>query len=210
MEKNCILPREKIEHYGVSALSDHELLAVILGSGHKNKSVHRLAKELLPVMDQTHLEFKELIKIKGIGKAKASLILSATEFSRRRIRPRGVQVKSIENAFSLVQHYGNRSQEYFICITLNGAHEVIATRVVTIGLANASQVHPREVFADAITDRACAVILAHNHPSGNLRPSHEDLKVTQRLIEAGSLLGIEVLDHIVFTENDFISVFKPD
>ena len=150
-------PREKLSKNQANILTDHELLSILIGSGNKSKSVRQLASELLPVIDENNfnLATDDLLKIKGIGPAKATLILAALEFTRRRIRPRGVKIKSMEDVIPLVQHYAKRQQEHFICITLNGAHEVIATRVVTIGLVNMSQVHPREVFADAISDRAC-------------------------------------------------------
>ncbi len=98
-----------------------------------------------------------------------------------------------------------RSQENFVCITLNGANQIIRKRIVTVGLVNKTQAHPREVFADAITDRAVSVIVAHNHPSGELKPSINDLKITQQLQEAGEILGINVLDHIIVSKNDYYS-----
>ena len=105
----------------------------------------------------------------------------------------------------LVSHLADRKQEHFICISLNGAHEVIASRVITIGLVNATQVHPREVFCDPICDRASAVIVAHNHPSGQLEPSNADRLVTKNLKEAGELLGIRLLDHVIFSSAGFYS-----
>jgi DNA repair protein RadC len=107
-----------------------------------------------------------------------------------------------------VRHYGDRRQEHFLCISLNGANEVITTRVVSVGLVNKTQVHPREVFAEPITDRASAVILAHNHPSGNLSPSKEDLQITRQLKEAGETLGITVLDHIIFSQKGHYSFLE--
>ena len=97
----------------------------------------------------------------------------------------------------VLKRYGKSSQEQFLCVSLNGAHEVIATRIVTVGLVNRTIVHPREVFADVIVDRAAAVLIAHNHPSGNLDPSREDDDITSRMKEAGKILGIELLDHII-------------
>jgi DNA repair protein RadC len=105
----------------------------------------------------------------------------------------------------LIRHYADRKQEHFICVSLNGANEVIATRVVSVGLVNKTQVHPREVFADSITDRATAVIVAHNHPSGSLEPSREDFEITDRIKSPGEVLGIRLLDHIVFNQKGYYS-----
>ena len=110
----------------------------------------------------------------------------------------------------LIMNYADRKQEHFLSVSINGANEVIATRVVSVGLANKSQVHPREVFADAITDRASAVIIAHNHPSGPLAPSKEDVEVTKRLKAAGELLGIKLLDHMIFNTKGYYSLLETE
>lgn len=201
------LPREKLISMGVSALTDSELLAILLGSGNKDNDVFSLAAKLLTVIDEKNgeLTIKDLTTIKGIGSAKGCLISASLEFARRRIKPEGIRVREAADVIPLVSHIMDRKQEHFICISLNGAHEVIATRIITIGLVNSSQVHPREVFCEPILDRACAIIIAHNHPSGDLTPSQEDKAVTKRLIEAGSILGIKVLDHIIFSKRGFYS-----
>jgi DNA repair protein RadC len=108
----------------------------------------------------------------------------------------------------LVRHYADRKQEHFICISINGANEFITTRVVSVGLVNKTQVHPREVFADPITDRASAIIVAHNHPSGGLLPSQEDLEITKQLTSAGEVLGIKVLDHMIFNDKGYYSLLE--
>jgi DNA repair protein RadC len=132
--------------------------------------------------------------------------VAALEFSRRRIAADGVKVRTPDDVIPLVAHLNDRKQEVFVCVSLSGAHEVIATRIVTVGLANMCQVHPREVLADPIVDRACSIIVAHNHPSGDLTPSDEDLKVTSRLKSAAAILGINLLDHIVFSRRGFRSI----
>lgn len=201
-------PREKMIALGQAALSDSELLAIILGSGGAKRDVFRLSKEVIEVIDSKNLKLavSELTQIAGIGTAKACAIIAALEFSRRRIASSGVKIRQPQDIIPLVTHLADRKQETFICISLNGAHEVIATRIVTIGLANLCQVHPREVFADPIMDRACAVIVAHNHPSGELTPSSEDYRVTDRLREAANILGIKLLDHIIFSQRGFFSI----
>ena len=108
----------------------------------------------------------------------------------------------------LIRHYADRKQEHFLCVSLNGAQEVITTRVVSVGLADRAQVHPREVFADPITDRASAIIVAHNHPSGSLEPSKEDQEITRQLKAAGETLGIRLLDHIIFNNKGCYSFLE--
>ena len=200
-------PREKLLNKGVASLSDLELLAVILGRGARGKSVLILAAELLTLFDRRGGEpgLDALLAIKGMGPARAGLITAIMEFSRRRIRPAGLRIEHPTDILPLVRHYADRKQEYLLCTSLNGGGEIIATRVVTVGLVDRNQVHPREVFAEAITDRAAAVIVAHNHPSGNVQPSLADTRVTKRLAEAGRLLGIDMLDHIIFTHAAYFS-----
>ena len=197
-------PREKLLHLGVSALQDDELLAVILGSGIKGKGIGELAKEVVGLLD-VRSDLESLLRVRGLGQAKSMLLLAALEFARRRICPAGIRIRSAQDVIPLVAHMLSRRQEVFMVISLNGAHEVISIRTVTIGLVNFCQVHPREVFAEAITERACALIAAHNHPSGSLEPSSEDCKVTERLTRAGELLGIKLLDHIIFSHKGYYS-----
>ncbi len=195
-------PRERLAARGPACLSDEELLMILLGSGTRGHSVQQMAAELLPLLDTHHegINCTELCTLAGMGAAKAAIILAALEFARRRIRPEGVKIRRADDILPLVQHLVDRTQEHFVCISLNGAHEVIKVRIITIGLANSAQVHPREVFCGAMRDRACAVIAAHNHPSGDLTPSNEDLLVTKQLCEAGRVLGIPLLDHLVFSK----------
>jgi len=150
----------------------------------------------------------DLQRLEGVGPAKATVIAAALEFARRRIRPEGLKVKTPMDVLPLLRHYADRKQEHFLCISLNGANEVIKTRVVSVGLVNKTQVHPREVFADPITDRASAVILAHNHPSSDLTPSKEDVLITRQLKEAGETLGITLLDHIIFSQKGHYSFLE--
>jgi len=198
-----IRPRERLRQSGPQALRDSELLAILLGAGTKGRDVLKVASELLPVIDEAwpFVETEMLEEISGIGRVKAGMIVAALEFARRRIRPAGIKIRSSKDVLPLLVHWADRKQEHFVCISLNGAHEVIATRVVTIGLVNSTQVHAREVFSDPLMDRACAVVIAHNHPSGNLVPSAEDFKVTRTLKEAGEIIGIKVIDHVIFTTN---------
>lgn len=205
-------PREKLLKNGAESISDQELMAIILGKGSKKNDVLSLAKQLIKTIDEKGIKVqaKEILDIDGIGEAKATTIVAAFEFVRRRIKPEGLKIKFPVDVLPLIQHYGDRKQEHFLCISINGANEVMNIRVVTIGLINKSQVHPREVFADVIAERASAVIIAHNHPAGDLIPSNEDFAVTKRIKEAATILGISLLDHIIFNNKGYYSFVEHD
>jgi DNA repair protein RadC len=203
-------PREKLRDKGAAALSDLELLAIILGSGTKGHEVITVADRLLKVLDRTDSQPgpEELEQIDGMGPAKTTLILAALEFARRRIRPEGLKIFIPTDILPIIRHFADRKQEHFLCTSLNGANEVIQTRVVSVGLVNKTQVHPRGVFADPITDRSSAVIVAHNHPAGGTSLSQEDREVTQQLKSAGETLGIRHLDHIIFDRKGYYSFLE--
>jgi len=120
----------------------------------------------------------------------------------------GLRISTPADVLPLIQNYADRKQEHFICVSINGANEVIKSRVVSVGLVNKTQVHPREVFADPITDRASGIIVAHNHPSGSLTPSMEDKEITEQLKSAGETLGIRLLDHIIFNHKGYYSFLE--
>lgn len=199
-------PREKLTNKGAAALTDTELMAILIGSGSKNADVIATARKIVRLFDNDEFpDMESLQTIEGIGLAKAGTIAAALEFSRRRLVKKKITVKSAKDILPLVSDIVSKKQEYFLCISMTGANEVIACRTVTIGLLNSSQIHPREVFADAITDRAASVIFAHNHPSGQTTPSPDDINVTKRLCSAGKILGINCLDHVIVTESDYYS-----
>lgn len=202
----CDMPRERLERLGPSALSDKELLMLIIGSGSQKRDVEELAGDLLEKMDRMpSISCDEIIKIPGIGIAKASAISAALELGRRRTRRKAISISSPGDIYREIRHYSSREQESLVVMLLNGAHEVISVFVATVGLLNRTIIHPREVFASAIRERAAAIAIAHNHPSGNVQPSEDDKDVTMRLKKAGEILGIKVIDHLVFTEDSYYS-----
>lgn len=198
-------PREKLAKKGPSALSDFELIKAIVGSGGKTADVNKISKDIQKLLKSgaDNLNYDNLSQIKGLGSAKISEILAAVElisrFNEDYDKP---IVSSPADVAEIVTEIRDKKQEHFVCLTLDGANRLISKRVITIGTLTSSLVHPREVFADAITDRAASIIVAHNHPSGSLNPSRADLQVQHRLVQAGKLLGIEVLDHIIVTKSE--------
>lgn len=200
-------PREKMQKKDVKALSNLELLAVLLGSGVRGKDVLEVAKDILKLVEKDfeNLTLNKLKSVEGIGLAKASQIIAAIEFSKRFLLKEGIKIRHAEDIVKLVEELKNKKQEYFLTFTLDGANNLIQKRTVFIGTLNQSLVHPREVFADAITDRAAGIIFVHNHPSGNVEPSKEDISITKKLIEAGKIIGINVIDHIIVGKSEFYS-----
>jgi len=199
--------RERLALQGPGQLGDAELLAVVLGTGTKGKGVLSLAEEVLSLVEPGSMppDPGKLRSLVGMGDAKAAAIAASLELGRRLYGLRERRIGGPQDLHPLIAHWADRKQERFLCASLNGAHELIAIRVVSIGLVNRTVVHPREVFADPIVDRACAVIVAHNHPSGRLDPSPEDLDITRRLRQAGEIVGIDLLDHLVFDADSWLS-----
>ena len=202
-------PREKLQARGAAALSDYELLMAIIGSGSAHADVTKIARDVRKILGEkgSNLTYEDLLKIKGLGAAKATQLMASFELWRRQfeVSERPI-IDSPEKAAEQFADIRDKKQEYFVCLTLDGANRLIAKRVISIGTLTASLVHPREVFAEAITDRAASIVVAHNHPSGNLEPSIADKEVTERLRQAGEILGIEVLDHLILGGEGFRSV----
>jgi len=200
-------PREKLREKGVSALTDEELVAAILGMGTAGVDVRTIARQVASLIREhkTGLTLDHLQAVPGMGLAKAAQIMSAFELARRHLLKDSVKITVAQDVLPLLADIVGKQQEYFICISLNGANEVIEKRVVTIGLLDKSPVHPREVFADVIADRATAVIFAHNHPSGDLQPSEADHHTHEQLTEAAKILGLRVLDHVIVTKKAYFS-----
>jgi DNA repair protein RadC len=208
---NIDRPREKLKSKGPSSLSDFELLAAIYGSGSKTADVTVLAHQTLKLIKAQGIKigYKDLENIKGLGAAKISELLAAFELAKRNLTTSDQPlINSIEAALTQLEDIRNKKQEYFDCLSLDGANRLLAKRVITIGTLDSSLSHPREVFADVITDRAANIILGHNHPSGLLKPSQNDIEVTRRLSKSGKLLGIRIIDHLIVGRKGYFSFAK--
>ena len=202
-------PRERLFTKGPRALTDRELIAAIIGRGTKERDVNQIAGDIMNVPKDQGCEIcvDDLIGLNGIGETKACQIVAGLELGRRYLlKGEAAKITAPQDIVPLVADLLDKKQEHFLCLTLNGAGELIEKRTVTVGLLNHSPVHPREVFADAITDRAASVIFVHNHPSGNPEPSAQDLEITRQLAEAGSILGIRVLDHLIVGKKGHVSL----
>ncbi len=208
---NIDKPREKLIKNGISSLKDYELLSIILGSGTKQKDVLNLSKEIIKLFEKDfqNLSLEKLTAIHGLGLSKASQILSALELSKRYLSKTKVQIKTAKDIYIHLKKYHNKKQEYFLSIYLDGANNIVATKVISIGTLNQSLVHPREVFSYAIQKRCASIIVAHNHPSSILKPSSEDINITKRLQTSAKILGIEFLDHVILSKDGFFS-FKEE
>ena len=207
-------PRERMENLGPKTLADHELLAIILRTGTKNKNVVNLALDVLREIGDLrmfrHTSVQELMKIPGIGKVKAIEILAATEFGHRiAVAPQlkeGTVISSSWVGNYLTKELSSLTQENVVALYLNTKNEIIKKETIFIGSLNSSVAHPREIFKGAIRYSAARLIIAHNHPSGNTEPSEADYSFTRRMVDAGEMMGIEVLDHFIIGENKYLSL----
>lgn len=200
-------PREKLREKGAAALSDEELVAAILGMGTAGIDVRTMARKVAGLIREHRegLALDHLLSVPGMGLAKGAQILSAFELARRHLLQETVKIECAKDVLPLVADIAAKPQEHLVCISLNGACEVIEKRIVTIGLLDKSPVHPREVFADVIADRAAAVILVHNHPSGDTQPSQADRRTHGQLSDAAKILGLRVLDNNIVTRKGYFS-----
>lgn len=202
-------PRERLLVKGAQALSDFELLQALIGSGNKQADVSKIARDTLKLFREfgADITYQQLKQVTGLGPARITEILAALELSKRYlITSEQPIIDSPERAVEQLADIRDKKQEHFVVMTLDGANRLIAKRTITIGTLTSSLVHPREVFADAITDRAASIIVAHNHPSESLEISHSDIKVTNRLRDAGVLLGVSLIDHIIVTTKSLVRI----
>ena len=193
-------PREKMLAKGERVLSNRELLQVVIGSGIRGADVTEIADRILDLLERQNgkLTLGQLTKVRGVRTATATKLLASLELTSRFVKT-GTIVETEDDVLPLLADIRTKKQEHFVVLTLDGANRLIEKRTITIGTLNASLVHPREVYADAITDRAAGIIVAHNHPGGSIEPSGADIVTTKRLRAAGELLGIKLLDHIIVT-----------
>jgi DNA repair protein RadC len=207
-------PRERFIQNGPESLSNHELIAILLRTGTKDESVLQLSNRLLTNFEGLRLlkaaTLEEMTEIKGIGQAKAIQVLAAVEIGRRianlNYNDRYVIRSPEDGANYVMNDMRFLSQEHFVCLYLNTKNQVLHKQTIFIGSLNASIVHPREVFREALKRSAASIICLHNHPSGDPAPSREDIEVTKRLVECGKMIGIDVLDHLIIGENKFVSL----
>lgn len=207
-------PRERMMQYGASSLSNAELLAILLRTGTASQSAVHIAERVLSqtggLKGLTDSTIETLVQIKGVGPAKAIQVLAGVELGRRisRLMPdERLAIRSPQDAAEfMMDELQHLTQEHFVCLFLNTKNEVIGKETIFVGSLNASIVHPREIFRKAIQRASAAIICLHNHPSGDPTPSAEDRHVTRRLREAGRIVGIEVLDHIIIGEQRFYSM----
>jgi len=206
-------PRERLRRHGAERLANKELLAILLRTGNQRESALTLAEKLLArfgsLANIASASFEELVAVNGIGPAKAADILAAFELAKRlaesRMEFQGVVNSPADAAQLVLRELSLADKEHFMIIMLNTKNRVIAKKTVSIGHLQAPLVHPREMFKEAIKRSSAALILVHNHPSGDLTPSREDITTTERLREAGAVLGIDVLDHIIVGDNRYFS-----
>lgn len=207
-------PRERFIMHGVKSLSDAELLAIIIGKGYGKENVLDLANNLLskyPIEKLSDFSMGEFMKINGIGKVKAMQIISLFEFNRRHYFAKKnkdvVSFKSPKDVFKyFVDELYDVKQEYFYSLLLDSNNQLIKKELITIGTISASIVHPREIFRPAIKESSSSIILVHNHPTGNVDPSPEDISVTKIIREAGEIIGIKVLDHVIIGKDNYRSI----
>lgn len=207
--KKTFLPREKLLKYNSpDKLKDEELLALILRTGTKNHNVLNLAKKLLQHYGKElpYVSVNELKNFLSLGKTRACSVVAAFELGKRMLREKKTYLYlTPKDVYERLSPYRNAKKEHFFVFYLDTKNQEIKSELITVGILNASLVHPREVFEPAVKHLAAQIIVAHNHPSGVLEPSQDDIELTQRLVQAGEILGIEVLDHVIISKEGYYS-----
>ena len=202
--------REKVLEHGFSFLFDEELVMLILGSGTKELPVGRMAERIIEVLDDCDFDdsVENLLRVKGVGQGKALAVAAALELGRRRNCHLRAPIKAPCDIVPFLKNYAVSEKEHFLLVTLNGGHEIIQIHVVSVGTLNRTLTHPREVFTLAMRDNAAAIIVSHNHPSGNCDPSEEDQAVTEILEKVSFIMGIELLDHVIVSCESYFSFLE--
>jgi len=200
-------PREKLTKYGPNKLKDEELLAIILGTGTRGANVVELSRKIIRKFGKNFgkLSVEELKGIKGLGKIKATQLVATFELARRYLQKDKPQILSPQTIFDSLVDLRKSKKEQLVALYLDTRNYEIQREIISIGTLNANLVHPREVFEPAVKNLASSLILVHNHPSNDTEPSKDDIEITKQLVEAGKIMGIEVVDHIVISESKFYS-----
>lgn len=204
-------PREKLIKYGPDHLSDHELLAILLRTGRRGEGVLSLAQKLLktiPLDRFSILSSQDLRSTCGVGIAKACELLACIELGKRLFLNKKITISQLltpQDVFESLKDIRESKKEHFLALFLDSRNQQIHKEIISVGTINASLVHPREVFEPAVRYLSVQIILAHNHPSGDLEPSGEDLEVSKRLVMAGKIMGIEIVDHVIVSKSSFVS-----
>lgn len=207
-----VRPREKLKRYGSRYLTDEELLAIILRSGTRDKNVLSVAREIINTIGLNNIDnssINNLKNIKGVGEVKALTLLAAIELGKRSLKGKEELKKVIKTSRDAFKYFKNEiedsKQERLLAVFLNTKKQVINSKVIFIGTANQSLVHPRDIFREAINYNAISIIIMHNHPTGEIKPSIEDDIFTTKLVSTGKTIGIEVIDHLIIGHNKYYS-----
>jgi DNA repair protein RadC len=206
------LPREKLRRLGPEGMKDEDLLAVLIDTGYRDQAAYACASEILSAHKLeilAKMDGETLRAVKGIGRRQADMIASALELGRRAFKEGlGIMpsVTSPKDVMPMVADIKDCKKEHFIALFLNARNQVICREDVSVGSLNANLVHPREVFAPAVGSSAACLVLVHNHPSGDVTPSREDIELTRRMVQAGEIMGIEVIDHLIIGADRFLSL----
>ena len=202
--------REKVMEHGLSFLFDEELVMLILGSGTKGMPIELMAERIIGILDDSDSPYivENLLMLNGVGQGKALAIAAALELGRRRSCHLRAPIKKPGDIVPFLKNYAVSDKEHFLLVTLNGGHEIIQIHVVTVGTLNRTLIHPREIFSLAIRENAAAIIVSHNHPSGNCQPSDEDMLVTNQLKKVSVIMGIELLDHVIVSREAYFSFLE--
>ena len=204
-------PREKLIAKGPQNLKDEELLAILLRTGIEGKNVLEIARQILRKYSKKRIlkmKYEDLIKIKGINSAKACTILASIELIKRALEVGEEtlpKIESIKDVIAQMSYLRDKTREHLAALYLNARNELVFKKHIFVGTLDANIAHPREIFEHALTNHASSVILVHNHPSGDAEPSQDDLEITKRITEAGKIMGIDVLDHVIITKNKVFS-----
>lgn len=205
-------PREKLIAKGVASLTNSQLLAILLRTGTKKTNAVELAEMILrkyPMNKILDLDYESLIKVDGINAGKACSLLSAIELVKRGLNKHDNHLPTInspQDAVDQLTEIRSKKKEHFIALFLNARNQMIHKEIISIGTLNASLVHPRDVFEPGVRLHAASIIISHNHPSGDPKPSDPDIRITKQLLQAGKILGIELADHLIVTTDTFISM----